>query len=97
MALLPLVPVALGSWLVSMVVPIAKKALIALGISVVTYTGINIVLTNIQSEIIASVGGMVGAGAQLAAMWGFHESVGILLAAITTKYSMATLTRWVKS
>lgn len=87
----------IAAWLMTMVLPIVKKVMIALGISVVTYVGLSAVMTQIQNSIIASLGGMTGAAAQLAAMFGFHESVGIILAAVTTKFSMAQLTKWVRS
>lgn len=88
-------PIAL--WLITLVLPIVKRVLIALGISIVTYAGLSAVLSSIQSQIVTNIGGVTGTIAQLAAMWGFQESVGIILAAVTTKFAMVQLTKWVKS
>lgn len=84
-------------FLLAMVLPIAKRVLVALGISIVTYTGLSLVLSNLQSYVISSIGGMTGAASQVAAMLGFQESVGIILAAVATKFAMAQLTHWAKS
>lgn len=81
-------------WLFALVIPLARQALIALGIGMVTYTGLELILSQIQNAVITSIGGLTGAAAQLAALLGFQTAVGIILAAISTKLAMATLKKW---
>lgn len=85
------------AFLLAAALPLARKAFVALGLSVVTYTGLSLILDQVTSYVIASVGGLAAAGAQLAALYGFQEMVGIILAAVTTKLAMAQLTVWSKS
>lgn len=87
----------LAAWLLGLVVPIARKALVALGIGTVTYAGMDLIMDQIQSAVINSIGGMPAAAAKVAAIFGFQQSVGILLAAITTRMAMTQLTKWTKS
>jgi cyanate permease len=87
----------LAAFLLAMALPIAKKVFIALGLGIVTFTGLSLILNQLQSYIITSIGGVTADAAQVAALFGFHQSVGILLAAITTKFAMASFTRWTKS
>lgn len=83
--------------LVSLASPIAKKVFLALGLSVVTYTGLSLILNQIQVAITTSLGGMAGNASQLLALFGFYESTGIILAAVTTRLAMTQLTQWIKS
>lgn len=85
------------AFLLAAVVPLAKKIFVALGLSIVTYTGLSLILEQITGYIVSSIGGLPAAGAQLAALFGFHQMVGIILAAITTRLAMTQLTAWVKS
>jgi len=88
------VPVVLGVWLMSMVTPIVRRVLIGLGIGLVTYTGMSGILSVLQQSIVTSMGGMTGAAAQVAAILGFHDFVGIILGAITTRMTITQLTKW---
>lgn len=84
-------------FLLAAVVPLAKRIFIALGLSIVTYTGLSLILSQITDYVVSSVGGLAAAGAQLAALFGFQQMVGIILAAIATKLAMTQLTVWTKS
>lgn len=86
-----------AAFLLGLALPLARKVFIALGLSVVTYTGLSLVLNQITGYVVTSIGGMPAAGAQLAALFGFQQMVGIILAAITTRLAMTQLTAWVKS
>ncbi|WP_018076747.1 DUF2523 family protein [Thiobacillus denitrificans] len=85
------------AFLLASALPLARRVFVALGLSVVTYTGLSLILQQITDHIISSVGGLAAAGAQLAALFGFQQLVGIILAAITTKLAMTQLTAWSKS
>lgn len=82
------------TWLMAAVTPLVRRVLIALGIGLVTYTGLDMVLTNVQASVIASIGGMTGASAQVAAILGFQQSVGIILGALATRLALTQLTKW---
>lgn len=84
-------------FLLAAAMPLAKRVFVALGLSVVTYTGLSYILNQITDYVVSSVGGLAAAGAQLAALFGFQQMVGIILAAIATKLAMAQLTAWSKS
>lgn len=86
-----------AAFLLAAALPLARRVFLALGLSVVTYTGLTIILNQITDYVISSIGGLAAAGAQLAALFGFQQMVGIILAAITTKLAMTQLTAWVKS
>jgi hypothetical protein len=86
-----------AAFLLAMVLPLARRVFIALGLSVVTYTGLSLILDQITGYVISSIGGLPAAGAQLAALFGFQQLVGIILAAIATRLAMTQLTAWVKS
>lgn len=77
--------------------PLASRIFLALGLSVVTYTGLNLILSGIVSYMQGALSGLPVKTLQIASLFGFPEAVGIILAAITTKLAMAQLTRWVKS
>lgn len=87
----------IAAFLFGLVAPFAKKAMIALGFASVTFVGFDAIISNISNSVIFSVGGMTGASAQVAAILGFQTSLGILLAALTTRLSLVTLTRWMKT
>jgi hypothetical protein len=86
-----------AAFLLAAALPLARRVFIALGLSVVTYVGLSVILDQITNYVISSIGGLAAAGAQLAALFGFQQMVGIILAAITTKLAMTQLTAWVKS
>lgn len=87
-------PIAIGVWLMSMVTPLVRRVLIGLGIGLVTYTGMSGILSALQNSVVSSMGGMTGASAQVAAILGFHDFVGIILGAITTRMTITQLTKW---
>jgi hypothetical protein len=86
-----------ATFLLAAALPLARRVFLALGLSVVTYTGLSLILDQITQYIITSMGGLAAAGAQLASLIGFQEVTGIILAAIATKLAMAQLTVWSKS
>lgn len=86
-----------AAFLLAVALPLARRVFLALGLSVVTYTGLSLILDQITGYVITSIGGLSAAAAQLAALFGFQELVGIILAAIATKLAMTQLTTWLKS
>lgn len=90
-------PVTIGVWLIGLVTPLVRRVLVALGIGLVTYTGLDYILSQVQSLVIASMGGMTGASAQVAAILGFQQSVGIILGALSARLALTQLTKWGRS
>lgn len=86
-----------AAFLLAVALPLARRVFLALGLSVVTYTGLQLLLDQITDYVVTSIGGLSAAAAQLAALFGFQELVGIILAAIATKLAMTQLTTWLKS
>jgi len=86
-------PVTIAVWLIGLVTPIVRRVLVALGIGLVTYTGLDLIMSGVQSAVITSIGGMTGASAQVAAILGFQQSVGILLGALTARLALTQLTK----
>lgn len=86
-----------AAFLLAAALPLARRVFIALGLSVVTYAGLDLILSQITDYVVNSIGGLSAAAAQLAALFGFQQLMGIILAAITTKLAMAQLTVWLKS
>ena len=83
--------------LLALAAPLASRVFIALGLSVVTYTGLSLILAGMVSYFESAFTGLPVKSLQLASLLGFPQAVGIILAAITTKLAMTQLTRWVKS
>lgn len=84
-------PVA--GFFMGMVAPLVRKALVILGVGVVTYTGFQVVLDNFINQIKANMG-QLGQYADLAALIGFQQSVGIILGAVAARISLMTLKRF---
>lgn len=83
--------------LLGLAAPLVSRVFIALGISIVTYAGLSLILDQITTAITNNMAGIVGKTVQIAAILGFQQAVGIILAAIATKVAMTQLTAWVKS
>ena len=87
----------LAIFLLALVGPLAKKILLALGISAITYTGLMAIFTVLQGQVTSAIGGLSSDFLAMASMTGFVQAVSITLGAVTTRLSMATFTRWIKS
>ena len=83
-------------WLAAIIGPLAKKLLTALGIGFVTYQGLALVANQARDEIIGSWGAIGGAAADLAAMSGIPQGVGIVLGAFMYRATLVALSRLAK-
>jgi len=86
-----------AAFLLAAALPIARRVFIALGLSVLTYTGLDAIINQINGYATTSMGGLSAAAVQLASLFGFQQTIAILIAAVTTKLAMAQLTVWMKS
>ena len=77
-----------------MVGPIARRVLIALGVGVVTYAGVDLAVGSLLSQAKAAWGsGLTGSVAQLVAMAGINTALGIICGGIVGRVTMLTLKR----
>lgn len=73
--------------------PLVKKVLVALGIGWVTYEGLTLIASQVQTQVLASWGQIGGVTLQILSMAGVPESVGILLGGLTAKAALVALGR----
>ena len=75
-------------WILSLVAPIAKKALAALGVGIVSVVGFDFMIDQLTGYINTSIGGVPADILGLASMMGIPDALGIMLGGIS---SAATL------
>lgn len=83
--------------LLGLAAPLASRVFIALGLSVLTFVGLDAILSGMVSYFTTAFNGLPAKTLQIASLFGFPEAVGIILAGITTKLAMTQLTQWVRS
>lgn len=81
-------PFALISALVASLVPLAKMVLKALGVGVVSYVGINLVLTEATDVIMVNMLGLPVEIQQILGLLKVDVAINIILSAITTKLTL---------
>ena len=72
----------LFAFLASAVGPLAIKILAALGISAVTFVGVDLVVSQLLGLITTGFGGFTGATAQVLGLAGFGKALGIIVGVI---------------
>lgn len=75
----------LGTWLLSLVQPLLGRVLTALGFSVVSIVGMEAILGQIRSSLVAGLGGMSADMFNVFLLAGGGQALGIITGAITTK------------
>lgn len=78
-----------GGFLAGAVGPLAKKALVSLGVGVISYAAAKAVIDQVSASITSSMAGIGGDVYQLLALAGFVDAVSICLAAVTTAAALA--------
>lgn len=78
-----------ATFLLAMVQPLIVQALIALGVGVLTVTGVDLALNQAFSWITSSVGGMPSDLANLLALGGVFQGMGYLCGALSARVVMA--------
>lgn len=81
-------PFALISALVASLVPLAKMVLKALGVGVVSYVGINLVLTEATDVIMVNMLGLPVEIQQILGLLKVDVAINIILSAIATKLTL---------
>lgn len=82
-----------ASLLTSLAGPLAKKALTALGMGVVSYAAINAALSAVTSAVTASYGAITGDLASILNLAGFGQALGIILGAMAARLTYAQLNK----
>jgi len=75
----------LGTWLLAMLQPMLAKALVALGFSVVSITGLQAITDNLKSQATSALGLLSPEMLNLFLLAGGAQGLGIILGACTTK------------
>lgn len=83
----------IAAFLMGMVKPIISQIMLSLGLSVVTYVGLDAVMTQLNNYIQSNMSAMPASVAQLLALAGFPEAMGIIVGAFTFRLAMNSLKR----
>jgi hypothetical protein len=83
MSLATFIAAGVGAW--------AKRALVSIGVGVVTYAGFSMLKGQLDAAMTTMWGGMPAAVYQLVALAGFVDAVGVWLGALTAAVSMLSL------
>lgn len=78
-------------WLLAMVVPLAKKLLLALGIGYMTYEGLSTIAGQARDAVISSYGGMPADVLAILALGGINQAIGIILSALTARAAIVAV------
>jgi hypothetical protein len=71
-----------------MVSPLLGRALVSLGFSVVTITGVNVVMDTIKAQLVTHLQSVPAAALQLAMLGGVGTALGMIFGAIATKLAI---------
>jgi len=83
-----------GAFLLTMAGPLAKRVMVALGLSIVTYAGVGAAVDGLLSSAKAEwSGGQLAGVADLVAMAGANTALSIIAGAIVARVSLLALKR----
>ena len=74
--------------LMGLVAPMVARAVIALGFTAVTFTGVTVLTQSLVNSAVASWATMPAAVLQLVALSGIPEVIGLLFGALTARVAM---------
>lgn len=83
----------LAAFLLGMVTPLVRRALVALGLGVVTYAGLAAVASSVSSAVQSNYGQLSGLALELLNMIGAGQAIGIILGAIAARAAFAAVGR----
>lgn len=83
----------LYAWLLAAAWPIVKKVLIALGIGVVTYGGLQAIGTQVNNAVVSAWGSLGGYAFQILSMAGIPDCIGIILGGINARIALLAVGR----
>jgi Protein of unknown function (DUF2523) len=83
----------IGTWLVSLAGPLVRKALLSLGIGVVSYAAVSTALNAMLSAAKAAWSGLAGDALALVQMAGVNTAASILAGALIARVSLQVVKR----
>ena len=83
----------IGAFLLALVQPIIARILVALGMSIVTFTGMGLLMEQVTQAVQSAWGGLPGAILGLAGLAGLGEGLSIVFGAIATRVLIWQLTK----
>jgi len=83
----------LAAWLFALIVPLAQKLLVGLGIGWITFEAFNFLATQLQGAVLSAWGGVGGVTLQILSLAGVPDAIGIVLGAFTAKAALAAVAR----
>lgn len=81
-------------WLIALVGPLVKRALVALGIGVVSYAGFTLLATQVRNQVLSHVSGLTGDAYAIIAMSGAFEAIGIMLGGLAARAALMAIERF---
>lgn len=81
----------LSAFLSASIGNLTKKALVALGLGTITYTGLQQAFDAAQSQVISNYGAMSGGTLAIVDLAGGGQVIGILLGAVSARIGMMAL------
>lgn len=76
----------IGTWLLSLISPFMGKILASIGFSVVTITGMGVILDQVKQQFVASANAMPADVINLFLLAGGGQAIGMVTGALTTKF-----------
>lgn len=80
-----------GTWLLAMVGPAAKRILVSLGLSVVTYAGVSTAVNAMIDSAKQNMAGLPADVANMIALAGINTALSIITGAIVARVSLVAL------
>lgn len=80
-------------FLLGLVTPLVRKALVALGLGVVSYAGLTFVAGQVRDAVIANYGTISGSVLDLLNLLGAGQALGIILGGIIARAAFAAISR----
>lgn len=84
----------LTAWLMAMVGPIIARAMVSLGVSLVTFAGVTAAVALLKSQVISNIGGLPAAAIQLGGLFGIWQGLGMVFGAITFVLAFNSTRMW---
>jgi len=81
----------LAAFLISIAGTLAGRVLLAVGIGMVSYAGLNVLVSNVVSQITASYQSTGGIVLQFLNLAGAGQAIGILTAALVTRTALVAI------
>jgi hypothetical protein len=75
-------------WLLSLAWPVVRKVLVALGIGIVTYGGLQMIGAQVNNAVLASWGQLGGYALNIMSLAGIPDVIGITLGAINARIAL---------